>query len=147
MKINGIRGLIMGLLYSENKKDVGLLLLRIGIGIAFVLHGFPKIFKPEVQAFLAPLFAHGGLPGGETAVLLAGLAEFLGGLALVSGLLFRPATLVLAFNMLVAVYWHLNLGDNFMKYSHALESAILFIALFIIGPGKLSLDAKIFGGK
>jgi putative oxidoreductase len=42
--------------------------------------------------------------------------------------------------MVVATLMHVNGGHPFKKYSHALESAILFFSLMLIGPGKISLD-------
>ena len=133
------------LLYSEGGINIGLLLLRIGIGIAFVMHGFPKLFVPQVQGYLAATFNKFGIPGGEISVYLAGGAEVIGGILLIIGLAFRPASILLAFTMAVALIWHIKQGHNFMKFSHSLESMILFVTLIFIGPGKLSLDAKFFG--
>jgi len=130
-------------LYSKYNKDLGLLLLRIGIGIAFIAHGYPKLFLGGAEG-LAKGLAAAGIPGGAFAAHLAGAAEFFGGIALILGLFFRPTVVVLVFTMLVALTFHLNLGDSFVKYSHALESGIVFIALFFSGPGKFSLDEKLF---
>ena len=130
--------------YSKDNKDLGLLLLRIGIGIAFIAHGYPKLFMGGA-AGLAKGLAAAGIPGGVFAAYLAGIVEFIGGIALVLGIFFRPLTVFLALTMMVALTFHLNLGDPFVKYSHALESGILFIALIFIGPGKFSIDEKLFG--
>lgn len=132
------------LIYSKDHRDLGLMLLRIGIGIAFIAHGYPKLFMGGAEG-LAKGLAATGIPGGVFAAYLAGMAEFFGGIALILGLFFRPLTVVMAFNMLVALIFHLNKGDSFIKYSHALESGILFISLIFIGPGKYSLDEKLFG--
>jgi putative oxidoreductase len=126
-------------LYSEDTIALGLLVLRVGIGIAFVVHGFPKVFMGGAVGLSKGLAAT-GIPGGIVAAYLAGGAEFFGGIALILGLLTRPATAVMAFNMLIALIFHLNKGDKFVAYSHALESGILFLSLFIAGPGKFSLD-------
>ena len=132
------------LIYSQDHKDFGLLLLRVGVGIAFVAHGYPKLFMGGAVG-LAKGLAAAGIPGGVFAAYLAAMAEFFGGIALILGIFFRPLTVILAFNMLVALMFHLNLGDPFVKYSHALESGILFISLIFIGPGAYSLDEKLFG--
>ena len=79
------------------------------------------------------------------AAYLAGIVEFFGGMALIVGIFFRPVTIILAFTMIVAMSFHLSFGDPFFKYSHALESAILFIALTFTGPGKFPLDHKLLG--
>jgi putative oxidoreductase len=131
-------------IYSKDNKNLGLLLLRVGIGIAFMAHGFPKLFMGGA-AGLAKGLAAAGIPGGVFAAYLAGIVEFFGGMALALGLFFRPLMVVMAFNMLVALIFHLNLGDPYVKYSHPLESGILFIALIFVGPGKFSLDEKLFG--
>ena len=132
------------LLYSENRISQGLLILRLGIGIAFIMHGFPKIFMGGA-VHLAEAITKAGIPGGIFGAYLAGSAEFFGGIALILGALFIPATAVMAFNMVVALLFHLRFGDSFMEYSHALESLILFIALAITGPGKYSIDHMLFG--
>jgi putative oxidoreductase len=130
--------------YSEDQIALGLLILRIGVGIAFMVHGFPKLFLGGALG-LSKGLAAAGIPGGVAAAYLAAFAEFFGGMALIAGLLFRPTTVVLAFTMIVALLFHLRLGDSFIKYSHALESGILFVALTIVGPGRFSVDYKLFG--
>jgi putative oxidoreductase len=104
-------------LYSENYIDLGLLLLRLGFGIAFIFHGYPKLFMGGA-AGLAKGLAAAGIPG-----------------------------LVMAFTMLIALVYHLSKGDSFIKYSHALESGIVFLALIFTGPGKFSFDKKLFGSE
>jgi putative oxidoreductase len=136
--------MVKRILYSEDHIATALLLLRIGIGISFMIHGFPKLFLGGAVG-LGKGLAAAGIPGGAGAAYLAALAEFLGGMTLIAGLLFRPTTVVLAFTMFVALIFHLNQGDSFIKYSHALESGILFVALLIAGPGRFSLDRKLFG--
>jgi putative oxidoreductase len=132
--------------YSEDQIATGLLILRIGIGIAFMVHGFPKLFMGGALGLSKGLAAT-GIPGGVVAAYLAALAEFFGGMALVAGLLFRPTTMVLGFTMLVALIFHLRRGDSFIAYSHAIESGILFVALTITGPGRFSVDYKLFGAE
>ena len=129
------------LFYSENYVATGLLILRIGIGIAFVMHGFPKVFSGGAEHLAGPL-AKAGIPGGVAAAYLAGLTEFFGGLALIAGIIFRPASILLAFTMAVALIFHLSFNDPFVKYSHALESLVLFLSLAVTGPGKYSLDYR-----
>jgi putative oxidoreductase len=130
--------------YSEDQIATGLLILRIGIGIAFMVHGLPKLFMGGALGLSKGLAAT-GIPGGVAAAYLAALAEFFGGMTLIAGLFFRPTTVVLGFTMLVALIFHLRHGDSFIAYSHALESGILFMALTVAGPGKFSVDHKLFG--
>ncbi|RNI29638.1 DoxX family protein [Rufibacter immobilis] len=130
-------------------QDAGLLLLRIGIGIMFILHGWPKITGgPEMWAKVGGAMGTLGITFGATFWgFMASFAEAGGGLLLLLGLFFRPATLLMFFTMLVASYMHYTSGDGFAGYSHALEAAILFISLFFIGPGRYSLDNNFFGSR
>ena len=84
-----------------------------------------------------------GLEPGYLMALLAGSAEFFGGLALVFGLLTRPAALVSAFTMLIAIFSvHISNG-LFMSnngYEYALTLFAVTVALAIQGGGALSVD-------
>ena len=76
--------------------------------------------------------------------LLAGGAEFFGGLALIAGLMVRPASAALAFAMLVAIFGvHVSNGlfmrDNGYEFALALLAAA--VSLAISGAGRASLDA------
>jgi len=75
---------------------------------------------------------------------LAAFVESVGGLLFALGLLFRPAALLLAGNMAVALITHVVAGDNFMIFGHAMDLLIVFAASILIGAGKYSLDAKLF---
>jgi putative oxidoreductase len=130
-------------------KNTGLLLLRIGIGIMFILHGWPKMFGgPERWAKLGANMQLLGIDfAPEFWGFMAAFAETVGGALLVLGLFFRPVTVLLVFTMLIATLRHVSAGDGFAGYSHALEAAILFFALYFIGPGKYSLDKVLFPNK
>jgi putative oxidoreductase len=126
--------------------SVGLLLLRLVMGAAFLFHGWPKINHP---------FDWMGPSASVPAILqgLAALAEFGGGMALIGGLLTRLACLGIATNMIVALGMvHLPHGDPFVgkpggrSYELAavyLACAVLFL---VLGPGRFSLDALLFKG-
>jgi putative oxidoreductase len=119
-------------------RDLGLLILRIGIGFMFILHGWPKLFGG--MAKWEKLGAKMSLLGLDFAPafwgLCASLAEILGGLFIALGILFKPSSLLLAFTMLIATLYHLDAGDGIMGSSHAIESMILFVSLYFIGAGK-----------
>jgi putative oxidoreductase len=74
---------------------------------------------------------------------MASFAEFVGGLFLVLGLLFRPATLLIFITMIVASVRHFSDGDPIGRIAYPLEMSFVMILLFLLGPGKHSLDELI----
>lgn len=117
--------------------DEGLLLLRVGMGFMFISHGLPKLLGgPDRWEALGQTMAHFGLNFAPTLWgLAAAISETVGGLLFALGLLFRPATALLLTTMVVASARHLQSGDGFAKASHAIEAAIVFASLLLIGPG------------
>ncbi|TXK45765.1 DoxX family protein [Pontibacter qinzhouensis] len=128
-----------------NHTDTGLLLLRLGIGFMFILHGWPKMAGgPDMWEQIGKnmeLIGIGFLP--TFWGFMASAAETIGGAFLMLGLLHRPTCILLAITMVIATIRHIAAGDGFGGYSHALEAAILFSSLYFIGPGKYSLDETI----
>lgn len=127
--------------------DLGLLILRVGLGFMFVLHGWPKIQGGTATwERLGGAMANLGLSFAPVFWgLMAALSEFGGGLLLILGLFTKPASTLMAFTMLIATLMHHNAGDNFMhQTSRPLELMIVFVAIMMLGPGKFSLDAKVF---
>lgn len=134
---------------SGRYRDAGLLLLRVGLGLCMICHGVPKLAGgPETWKFLGGAMGLLGIRLWPVAWgFLAGVAEALGGALLLTGILFRPACVVLVFQMFVAIIFHLNSSDattrSFSRgYSHALELGVVFIALALMGPGKYRLAGR-----
>ncbi len=79
--------------------------------------------------------------------LLAGSAEFFGGLALLLGLLTRPAAVIAAFTMLVAIFT-VHIGNGLFLanngYEYGLTLFVALVALAVQGGGRLSLDNLLF---
>ena len=125
-------------------KNTGLLIIRVGLGIMFMFHGYPKLLGgPDNWTAVGNAMKHTGVtffPVGWG--FLAAATETFGGFLVLLGLAFRPATLLLAITMIVASIMHLKTGDGLNGASHAVEAAIVFIGLTIIGPGKYSVDKK-----
>jgi len=121
--------------------------LRVPVGIILIAHGAQNLFGwfggyglEGTGQFMASL----GLEPGYLMALLAGSAEFFGGLALVLGILTRPAALMSAFTMAVAMFTA-HIGNGlFMAnngYEYALTLLVVSAALAIQGAGRFSLDA------
>lgn len=120
-----------------------LLLVRFVAGLAFMFHGWGKMQNP---------FHWMGENAGTPALFqgLAALSEFGGGLAWILGLLTPLASLGIFSTMTVAVYTHMiSRGDPFVGKGPSYELALVYwsiaLSLFFSGPGRISLDAKIFG--
>ena len=139
------------MIFSLNDRytNIGILFIRIGIGLMFILHGWPKFTGgPEKWAGLG---AYGMSTLGINFLpvfwgFMAATAEFLGGMHLVFGLFTRPAALLMMLTMLVAASTHIAGGDGISGASHALESAFVFGSLLFMGAGKFSLDYKFYSG-
>jgi putative oxidoreductase len=124
----------------------GPLALRIPVGIIFVAHGAQKLFGAFGGYGLEGTghwMASIGLAPGVLMALLAGSAEFFGGLALLLGLLVRPAAAALAFAMLVAIFAvHIDKGLFLTNngYEFGLALLAVAVALLISGAGRASVD-------
>ncbi len=133
----------------DKYRDVGLLILRVGIGVMFVLHGLPKLIAgSETWTMLGGSMKALGISFAPTAWgFMAALSECAGGILLILGFFTRPACFFLLTTMIVATMMHIGKGDPFLKYSHAMESGILFFSLILIGPGRFSLDGQYRPGR
>ena len=124
-------------------QPLGLFLLRVALGIIFVYHGYPKIAHAggQMQGF----FVQHGLPG--YFVYVAGVLEVFGGGLLLLGLFTRPAALLLAVEMGVAI-WKVHSGGGIYavhNYEFPLTVGAACLALATIGAGMLSIDHAVFG--
>ncbi|MFU8848729.1 MAG: DoxX family protein [Opitutales bacterium] len=127
-------------------KDLGLLILRVGIGVMFIFHGLPKLLGgPGLWEGLAqkglPF-----LPEGLIAIAFgfaAMAAELGGGLLLALGKYHRIVCLALAVTMAVAFTTKIGGVTGLSNFAHVagwpLELLIVFVALFFTGPGRYKL--------
>ncbi len=121
--------------------------LRLIVGLIFVAHGAQKLFGwfggyglEGTGQWMGSI----GLAPGYLMALLAGSAEFFGGLALILGVLVRPAAVVLAFTMAVAIVSvHLQNGLFMDKngYEFGLALFVVAVSLAISGAGRASIDS------
>lgn len=127
----------------------GALALRVPVGIIFAAHGAQKLFGWFGGYGLAGTggwMESIGLAPGVLMAFLAGSAEFFGGIALVIGLLTRPAAAVLAVTMLVAIFAvhfenGLFMSNNGYEFGLALLAAS--VSLLFSGAGKASMDSAL----
>jgi putative oxidoreductase len=130
----------------EKLKPLALLLLRLGLGVIFLYHGYPKLFTHAHQTMEE--FPRMGFP--SYFALVAGVIEFFGGCLLVLGLFTRIAALLLAGEMTIAILRvHLPQGGVMAvsNYQFPLALAVGAFALVALGSGAISFDRAIFKNK
>jgi len=127
--------------------DVGLLLLRLGVGLPFALHGTQKLFGwfgGGGRRGSADWFASLGFGDGRAATWMAGGGELLGGLGLAVGLLTPLSAAAIAGTMTTAAFVN-NAEHGFWSAVKGWELngylIVVALAVAVAGPGRLSLDA------
>ncbi len=130
--------------FLDRYRNLGLVILRLGLGVMFIAHGGPKLLGgPERWAAVGNSMGNFGVTTAPAFWgFMAGFAEAGGGVCLILGLFMRPACILLLTAMLVAARHHFAKGDGLMGASHAIESAVVFLSLILIGPGKYSIDGE-----
>jgi putative oxidoreductase len=135
---------------TKTEDSFSALPLRLIAGVIFAAHGAQKLF-----AWFGGYGLDGtgqwmesiGIAPGYLMALMAGSAEFFGGLLLIAGFLTRPTSFVLAITMIVAIFSvHISNG-MFMSnngYEFGLSLLAITLALFIQGGGKHSIDNKVY---
>ncbi len=130
---------------KEEIRNIGLLILRMGLGIMFILHGYPKMFGgPEMWTEVGMAMQYLGIDFAPMFFgFMAGVAEFFGGIFILLGLFFTPSVVLLFLVMLVASVKNIATAEGLANYSHSIELAVVFLSLVLIGAGKYSLDKKL----
>ena len=127
----------------------GLLLIRIGVGLVFIFHGYPKMtgrwgdckgsresLKKNIRSF--------GLPFPHQLAILVGIIEYFGGMLLMAGLFTRFVAFAIAVIMLVASGKNYA-GKGFLGGADMPFSLFMtLLGLFLLGSGSISLDALFF---
>lgn len=127
--------------FLSNKKDLGLLIIRLGFGFGFIyFHGWGKLIDgPERWERVGGAMANIGIEFAPTSWgFMAAITESLGALMFAAGLFFRPVSALLAFTMLIAMISHISSGQG--SPGNAFKNLSLFIGAYFIGPGKYSID-------
>lgn len=127
--------------------DLGILIIRVIIGVVFMYHGAQKLFGVfdghGMEAFAGHLAAMEKftVPMPTVSAWLAALAEFAGGLFILFGLVTRIAVIPVIFTMIVAVAVHwpeFSAGKG--GYEYPLTLLLVMVGIGLMGPGRFSLD-------
>ena len=135
--------------FLDSLRPIGLLVLRIALGVIFIYHGYPKLAHLRGGTQMQGFFVEHGLPG--YFAYIAGVIETFGGGLLLLGLFTRAAALLLAIEMCVAI-WKVHSVHGYIavnEYQFPLTLATACFALATIGAGMISLDQPLLeaGGR
>ncbi len=130
-------------------EDIALLVLRLVLGGVFVAHGAQKLFGsfggPGIEG-TAGFHEQLGIKPAKPMAILAGLAEFVGGMLVAAGFLTPLAALALIVVMIVAIV-KVHLKNGFFAASGGYEFNLVLIAvavaLILVGSGAYSTDAAL----
>jgi putative oxidoreductase len=129
----------------EGLRPAALLLLRCGLALVFIYHGYPKLFGNT--ATFERAFGEIGIP--SYFVYIVGVVETFGGLMLALGLGTRLAAPLLLVDMCGAL-WKYNFNEGIYavrEYELPLTLGLAVLLLATTGAGPLSLDRLIFDRK
>lgn len=124
------------------------LLIRLVLGAAFVVHGYPKLFNKAGREGFAGWLQSMGFKPGKFWALVVGVVEFYGGIALILGVYTQLAAILIAINMLVAM-WKVKWGKVGFTAQGGWEIDLVYlviaVSLLLTGAGVWSLDNYFLG--
>ena len=125
---------------GSSLQSCGLTILRITVGIVFLVNGYQKLFKVGFHG-VAGMFAHSGIPLPLVSAVIVTLVEFVGGIMLIAGIGTRVAAALNAVDMTVAVLVvHLRHGFfGPMGFELPLVLLAATLCLALSGGGMLAL--------
>ena len=129
---------------SSSLQSWGITLLRVIVGIVFVMHGGEKLFVYGIH-HVVRYFGSIGVPSPALFAPVVTAVEFLGGLAMILGLGTRWAAVLLIFDM-IGVILAAKLSGGFFApagFEYELTLLVANLSLLLTGPGAASLDARI----
>lgn len=125
---------------------MGLLWLRVLMGLGIMMHGYGKLFEPGGMEQFAKGVAKMGFPMPEAFAWAAALSEFLGGILVVVGFFTRPGAFLVFVTMFVAAF--IRHGDDPLSTKElALAYWTMSGALVMMGGGPYSLDRFVWRKK
>ncbi|MDC8004883.1 DoxX family protein [Aureisphaera galaxeae] len=123
----------------KRNPDLGLLVLRVGLSALMLTHGIPK-FLELVGGNTAVVGNPIGVGGLLTSILVV-IAEFICPVLIIIGLKTRMATIPVIITMAIAAFM-IHASDPIGTKEKALMYLVGFIAIGIMGAGRLSVDKK-----
>jgi len=131
--------LVLGPLFFANV-SLSALVLRIGLGSLFVIHGYMK-FNAQARERGGQWLKGIGLPA--SLFLFAGIVEFLGGIALLAGILTQIVAMLFTFWMIILTWLATTKIKKKYMGGWELDLTLLLasLALALVGAGAYSLDA------
>ncbi len=129
---------------SKGLGSCGLTVLRLVVGIIFLVHGWQKVFSIGLHG-VAGMFGQMHIPFPLVSAAVVMAVEFLGGIALVFGLATRWAALLLAIDMVGAIFFVHGRNGFYMShfgYEYVLALLGACVCLALSGPGALALGKR-----
>ena len=127
--------------FGAKSQACGLTVLRVVIGIVFLVHGYQKLFKMGFHG-VEGMMGHMGIPFPAIAAVIVTLVEFVGGILLIAGVAVRISAALIAVDMAVALL-KVHLPHGFFAQGGGIELPLTLlggaICLAIAGGGALSL--------
>ncbi len=133
---------------QKNNYELPLTILRIWLGIAFIMHGLPGIFNADFMAGHVGMMEYYNIPAPGIMAYLSKGGELLAGLLLLFGIFTRFGALIVIINMTVATFLAMR-GDIFEDFQAQMSFTYLVmgVAILIGGVTSFSLDRLMAGRK
>lgn len=127
-----------------------LTILRVVVGLIFVMHGYPKLFAGGMPGTIE-MFGQLGIPLPVVAAWLVAILETVGGLALILGIFVTPVAILLGIHMLTGIFlvhlpngfYVIGPGQGGFEFNLLLIAAL--ITLITLGPGPATVGVP--GGR
>lgn len=134
-----------------DRSQWGVLVLRIALGTLFLLHGWVKLFGNNIS-FVQEMLGMAGWTIPVAVLTVIAIFELVAGLALVTGAFVKPASWLLALEMVIAVIlFHARQGFFIvavpnvpLAYGFEYHVALIggLICLALAGPGAFALETR-----